>query len=534
VEAFRKDDILREKLRDTLRSVNDVERLLARCSAGSGNARDLAQLRDTLTVVPTILDILQTGAPVLCEIAEDADRIDDLRQLLAEAIIDNPPLSVRDGGMVRKGYNKELDILRSASTEGKDWIAALENEEKERSGIKTLRVGYNNVFGYYIEISRNNLNNVPDDYIRKQTLEYEALVLGAEDKIKDLEYSILNQLREATAREADRIQKLARVIAKTDVLASFAETAARNRYVRPVVDDTEEIVITGGRHPVVEQTGSGERFISNDAYLNTDSQQLIILTGPNMAGKSTWLRQVALITLMAQIGSFVPADEVRIGVCDRIFTRVGASDDLATGQSTFMMEMTETANILNNATRKSLVILDEIGRGTSTFDGLSLAWAVAEHLHESPKLGCKTLFATHYHQLNELENTLKRIKNFRIAVKETNGTILFMRKIVPGGTDRSYGIHVARLAGLPPEVIQRAGQVLQSLEENDEITEKARGLADRHVTIPPPTPRTQLTLFEVKEHPIVDELMDIDVDDMTPRQALDAIARLQKKVGKNK
>jgi len=546
VEAFRKDDILREKLRDTLRSVNDVERLLARCSAGSGNARDLAQLRDTLTVVPTILDILQTGAPVLREIAEDADRIDDLRQLLAEAIIDNPPLSVRDGGMVRKGYNKELDILRSASTEGKDWIAALENEEKERSGIKTLKVGYNNVFGYYIEITRNNLDSVPEDYIRKQTLanaeryitpalkEYEALVLGAEDKIKDLEYSILNQLREATAREADRIQKLARVIAKTDVLASFAETAARNRYVRPTVDDTEEIVITGGRHPVVEQTSSGERFISNDAYLNTDSQQLIILTGPNMAGKSTWLRQVALITLMAQIGSFVPADEVRIGVCDRIFTRVGASDDLATGQSTFMMEMTETANILNNATRKSLVILDEIGRGTSTFDGLSLAWAVAEHLHESPKLGCKTLFATHYHQLNELENTLKRIKNFRIAVKETNGTILFMRKIVPGGTDRSYGIHVARLAGLPAEVIQRAGQVLQSLEENDEITEKARGLADRHVTIPPPTPRTQLTLFEVKEHPIVDELMDIDVDDMTPRQALDAIARLQKKAGKGK
>jgi DNA mismatch repair protein MutS len=329
--------------------------------------------------------------------------------------------------------------------------------------------------------------------------------------------------------EADRIQALARLLAKIDVLANFADIAARYKYRRPAVTATDTIKIVNGRHPVVEHTLFGERFVPNDAHLDTNDDQLIILTGPNMAGKSTYLRQVALITLMAQLGSFVPADEAEIGVVDRIFTRVGASDDLATGQSTFMVEMTEAANILNNATNKSLVILDEIGRGTSTFDGLSIAWAVAEYLHESPKLGCKTLFATHYHQLNELENTLPRAKNYRIAVKEGAEGIVFLRKIVPGGTDRSYGIHVAKLAGLPLPVIERAQQVLQSLEENDEIAERARGLVDKRTTIPPPLPRTQLTLFEVTEHPVVDELMAVDVDDLTPRQALDMLAKLQKK-----
>ncbi|MHB9026705.1 MAG: DNA mismatch repair protein MutS [Armatimonadota bacterium] len=544
VEAFREDDLLRGKVRDELRNIHDLERLLSRAASGNGNARDLAQLRDSLSVIPRVLAAMEDASPVLKTLVEGADTLDDLRETLAAGLVDSPPISVRDGGMIRPGYNDELDTLRRASTEGKDWIAALETSERERTGIKSLKVGFNNVFGYYIEISRTNLDMAPDDYIRKQTLanaeryitpalkEYEALVLGAEDKLKELEFKLFTALRGAVTMEADRIQKLARLLAQVDVLASFAEVAARNRYRRPTIDTSQAVTIVNGRHPVVELTLAGERFVPNDAHLDTESDQLIILTGPNMAGKSTALRQVALITLMAQVGSFVPADEATIGLVDRIFTRVGASDDLATGQSTFMMEMTEAANILNNATRKSLVILDEIGRGTSTFDGLSIAWAVAEFIHESPRLGCKTLFATHYHQLNELENMLPRVKNYRVAVKEGPDGIVFLRKIVPGGTDRSYGIHVAKLAGLPGEVVDRAQQVLQSLEENDEIAERARGLADKHVTIPPPMPRTQLTLFEVVEHPVVEELMAVDVDDMTPRQALEMLARLQKKAKK--
>ena len=388
------------------------------------------------------------------------------------------------------------------------------------------------------------MDAAPADYIRKQTLanaerfitpalkEYEAMVLGAEDKLKELEFTLFTALRGAVALEAERIQRLARLLAQLDVLANFAELAARHRYHRPSVNTGDVLTILNGRHPVVEQTLAGERFVPNDTRLDLDTHQLIILTGPNMAGKSTALRQVALITLLAQLGCFVPADAAEIGVVDRIFTRVGASDDLATGQSTFMVEMTETANILNNATRRSLVILDEIGRGTSTFDGLSLAWAVAEYLHESPRLGCKTLFATHYHQLNELENTLPRVQNYRIAVKENADGIVFLRKVVPGGTDRSYGIHVARLAGLPQAVVDRAQQVLQSLEENDLITERARGLVDKHATIPPPLPKAQLTLFEVVEHPVMEELRAVDVDDLSPRQALDMLVKLQQKAKK--
>jgi DNA mismatch repair protein MutS len=541
VEAFREDGLLRDKVREALREVHDLERLCSRAATGAGTPRDLAQLRDTLGALPSLFAALDGAAPVLQQLAGGADLLPDLQDTLATALVEAPPLNARDGGIIRSGYHAELDTLRRAATEGKDWIAALEASERERTGIRSLKVGFNNVFGYYIEVSRANLDAVPPDYIRKQTLanaerfitpalkEYEAMVLGAEDKLKELEFSLFAALRGAVALEAERIQRLARLIAQVDVLATFAEVAARNRYVRPVVDAADRLAITAGRHPVVEQTLAGERFVPNDAELDIQTNQLIILTGPNMAGKSTYLRQVALITLMAQVGSFVPAEAAEIGIVDRIFTRVGASDDLATGQSTFMMEMSETANILNNATARSLVILDEIGRGTSTFDGLSIAWAVAEHLHESPRLGCKTLFATHYHQLNELESALPRAKNYRIAVKESDEGIVFLRKIVPGGTDRSYGIHVARLAGLPREVVDRAQQVLQSLEENDEIAERARGLADRHVTIPPPLPRTQLTLFEVADHPVVEELRDLDVDDITPRQALDMLAKLQKR-----
>ena len=544
VAAFREEDMLRERVREELHGIHDLERLLARAASGNGNARDLAQLRDSLAAIPRLLAAMEDASPILKVMVEGADTLPELYDTLANAIVDAPPLSLRDGGMIRKGYSDELDLLRRASTEGKDWIAALETTERERTGIKSLKVGFNNVFGYYLEISRTNLDMVPDDFIRKQTLanaeryitpalkEYEAMVLGAEDKLKELEFKLFSAVRDAVALEADRIQRLARLIARVDVLADFAEVAARNRYHRPIVDAGERLKIVNGRHPVVEQTQAGERFVPNDLELDTESQQLIILTGPNMAGKSTFLRQAALITLLAQMGSFVPAEQAEIGLVDRIFTRVGASDDLATGQSTFMVEMTETANILNNATRKSLVVLDEIGRGTSTFDGLSIAWSVAEYLHESPRLGCKTLFATHYHQLNELENTLPRAKNYRIAVKESAEGIVFLRKIVPGGTDRSYGIHVAKLAGLPPAVLERAQQVLQSLEENDQIAEHARGLVDKHATIPPPLPRTQLTLFEVVDHPIVEELKALDVDDLTPRQALDMLARLQKKANK--
>jgi len=546
VAVFREDDMLREGVRDELHGIHDLERLLSRAASGSGNARDLAQLRDSLRVAPRLLVRLEDASPLLSTLVEGADVLPDLCATLTAALVDAPPISVREGGMIRPGYHSELDTLRRASTEGKDWIAALETTERERTGIKSLKVGFNNVFGYYIEVSRANADLTPADFIRKQTLanaeryitpalkEYEALVLGAEDKLKDLEFTLFSTLRAVVTLEADRIQALARLLAQVDVLASFAEVAARNRYRRPVITTGAELTIVNGRHPVVELTTAGERFVPNDAHLDTENDQLIILTGPNMAGKSTYLRQVALITLMAQLGAFVPADEATVGVVDRIFTRVGASDDLATGQSTFMVEMTETANILNNATGRSLVVLDEIGRGTSTFDGLSIAWAVAEYLHEAPGLGCKTLFATHYHHLNELGHSLARAKNFRIAVKEGPDGIVFLRKIVPGGTDRSYGIHVAKLAGLPGEVVERAQQVLHSLEENDEIAERARGLVGRNVTIPPPLPRAQLTLFEITEHPVVEELMAVELDDLTPRQALDMLARLQKKANKSK
>lgn len=541
VAAFRTDDVLRDNVRAELRNIHDLERLLSRAATGTGSARDLAQLRDSLTVVPRLLALLAGAAPSLQLMVEGADELHDLREKLTAALVEAPPVSVREGGMILKGFNAELDKLRSAATEGKGWIAQLEASERERTGIRTLKVGYNSVFGYYIELSRTNIDLAPADYIRKQTLanaerfitpalkEYEALVLGAEDKLKTLEFNIYTALRETVAAEATRVQALARLVAQIDVLGNFAEVAARRRYTQPTVTTEESLNITNGRHPVVELTMAGERFVPNDVHLDTENEQLIILTGPNMAGKSTYLRQVALITLLAQVGSFVPADEAVIGLVDRIFTRVGASDDLATGQSTFMVEMTETANILNNATRQSLVVLDEIGRGTSTFDGLSLAWAVAEYLHESPRLGCKTLFATHYHQLNELENTLPRARNYRIAVKESADNIVFLRKIVPGGTDRSYGIHVAKLAGLPLPVLERAQQVLHSLEENDQLAESARGLETKHATIPPPMPKTQLTLFEIAEHPVVAELQELDVDDLSPRQALDMLAQLQRR-----
>jgi len=486
---------------------------VSRAAAGAATGRDLAGLRDSLRALPRFAACLaEADAEPLQQLVAGFDPVADLRDLLERA--------------------------------GKEWIAGLQERERERTGIKSLKVGYNQVFGYYIEVTKPNLHLVPEGYQRRQTManaerfitpelkEYESKVLGAEERILALEQELFEELRRRVVAETERIQQAAQVVARADVLAAFAEAADRNRYRRPVVTDGDEIRIRGGRHPVVELTLQGERFVPNDAELDCSENQVLIITGPNMAGKSTYLRQVALIVLMAQIGSFVPAEEATIGVVDRIFTRVGASDDLASGQSTFMVEMTETANILRHATRRSLIVLDEIGRGTSTFDGLSLAWAVAEHIHNSPQLGAKTLFATHYHHLNELAESLPRVKNYRIAVKESGDQIVFLRRIVPGGTDRSYGIQVARLAGLPQEVIERAKQVLWSLEQREHVGEgvSARPAAPAEARAPAPG---QVALFGETPDPMVEELRNLDVNNLTPLQALAKLAELRERARRN-
>ncbi|MBC8102080.1 MAG: DNA mismatch repair protein MutS, partial [Cytophagales bacterium] len=475
VEAFHADPLARGDVRDALRGVSDLERLMARVSTGTANARDLVSLRLSLDRVPEVAaHAAQIADASVRALLERMDRLPEVADLIARGLVEEPPLSLREGGLIADGFDAELDELRDISRGGKSWIATLETTERERTGIKSLKVGYNAVFGYYIEVSRPNLALVPEgEYIRKQTTatgerfitpdlkEMEAKVLGAQDKITTREYDLFCGLRDTLATHAASVLHVAQAVARLDVVASLAEVAAANRYTRPEVDEGAVIEIKAGRHPVVEKLGGHTVFIPNDTLLDNGPNQLHVITGPNSSGKSTVLRQVALIVLLAQVGSFVPADYARIGIVDRIFTRVGAHDDLAAGQSTFMVEMTETANILNNATERSLVILDEIGRGTSTFDGVSIAWAVAEHLAQR---GCKTLFATHYHLLNELEKQLPSVRNFRVAVKETGDRIVWLRKIVAGGTDKSYGVQVARMAGLPPEVIARAQEVLVDLE----------------------------------------------------------------------
>jgi DNA mismatch repair protein MutS len=475
---------------------------------------------------------------------EGFDPAADLHDLLSRGLADSPPATLRETGTIRPGYSPELDSLHQARTRGKEWIAGLQQRERERTGIKSLKVGFNQVFGYYIEVTRPNLGLVAEDYQRRQTManaerfitpelkEYESQVLGAEERILALEQQLFAELRERVVAESARLQRAADVVARADALASFAEVAARNSYCRPTISEDDRIDIRGGRHPIVEMTLSGERFVPNDAHVDCSENQILIITGPNMAGKSTYLRQVALITLMAQIGSFVPAQAASIGLVDRIFTRVGASDDLATGQSTFMVEMTETANILHHATRRSLVILDEIGRGTSTFDGLSIAWAVAEHLHDAPGLGAKTLFATHYHHLNELSQSLPRVKNFRVAVKEIGDQVVFLRQIVPGGTDRSYGIQVARLAGLPRNVIERAKQVLWSLEERDRVNHGGPRAAAASGAAPPSPSLDQLPLFESAPDPILEELRRVDINNLTPFEALAKLAELKRRASR--
>ena len=468
----------REEIRDNLNKILDMERLTARITLSAANARDLIALKNSITPIKTIKGLLEKiPSEIFKGMLSEWDDLSDIEKLIDISIKDEPPLSLKDGGLIKDGYSKELDELRSISRDGKEWIVQMEGRERERTGIANLKVSYNKVFGYFIEITKKHLSKVPEGYVRKQTVatgeryisqelkEYEDKILGAEEKIKSIEYQIFEEIRKRIAEEGKRILKMAGIISEIDVLASLAEVASRYDYICPSINENDTIEIIDGRHPILERIIEGERFVPNDTCLDNHNNQIMIITGPNMAGKSTYMRQVALIVLMAQTGSFVPAREAKVGIVDRIFTRVGAQDYLQKGQSTFMVEMNETANILNNATSRSLIILDEIGRGTSTFDGISIAWSVVEYIHNNTK--AKTLFATHYHELTELSITLDSVKNYNIAVKEWNDEIIFLRKIAVGSADKSYGIQVARLAGLPKEVIERAKEVLANLENKE-------------------------------------------------------------------
>jgi DNA mismatch repair protein MutS len=525
----------RAEMINLLSKLSDVERLVNRVRAGIATPRELVSLRRSLEQLPQLKAILSADT-ALEWLASELKPCEDVVTLISQAIVDDPPPVVGEGNVIKSGFSSELDELRSASSNARKYLADLERTERDRTGIKSLKVGYNRVFGYYIEVTSPHLSRVPQDYIRKQTLagaeryftpqlkEYESLILNAETRIAELESSIFRQVCRQVGDCGERILSIAAALAQIDVLSAFAEVAVRHGYVCPKLTADDSITIVNGRHPVVERALVDERFVPNDTYLSNQDAQLIILTGPNMSGKSTYLRQVALIVLLAQIGSFVPADSATIGLVDRIFTRVGLQDDLVTGQSTFMIEMVETANILNNATSKSLIILDEIGRGTSTYDGLSIAQAVAEYIHNHPRLGAKTLFATHYHELVELANFLPRVRNYNIAVSEEGGKVVFLRKIIPGGADKSYGIHVAQLAGLPRAVVHRAEEVLTELESNGDV-KVVPGVQprSRHKA-----PREQLPLFGQKS-PVMDEILKLDVSSMTPLEAITKLYELQRK-----
>ncbi len=525
----------RAEVINLLSKLSDVERLINRVRAGIATPRELVSLRRSLEQLPQLKVILSADA-ALEWLSSELKPCEDVVSLISGAIVDDPPPVVGEGNVIKGGFSSELDELRSASSNARKYLADLERTERDRTGIKSLKVGYNRVFGYYIEVSSPHLSRVPQDYIRKQTLagaeryftpqlkEYESLILTAETRIAELESSIFRQVCRQVGDCGERILGIAAALAQIDVLSAFAEVAVRHGYVCPSLTADDSITIVNGRHPVVERALVDERFVPNDTYLSNQDAQLIILTGPNMSGKSTYLRQVALIVLLAQIGSFVPADSATIGLVDRIFTRVGLQDDLVTGQSTFMIEMVETANILNNATSKSLIILDEIGRGTSTYDGLSIAQAVAEYIHNHPRLGAKTLFATHYHELVELANFLPRVRNYNIAVSEEGGKVVFLRKIIPGGADKSYGIHVAQLAGLPKAVVHRAEEVLSELESNGDV-KVVPGIQPRPRQ---KTSREQLPLFGQKS-PVTDEIIKLDISSMTPLEAITKLYELQRK-----
>jgi DNA mismatch repair protein MutS len=521
-----------------LGKVGDLERLTNRVRAGIANPRELVSLGRSLELVPQVSALLEDEKD-LGWLYSELKPCDDIVALIARAVVDEPSASLGEGDVIRGGFSGELDELRSASSNARKYLADLERTERERTGIKSLKVGYNKVFGYYIEVTSPHVHRVPADYIRKQTLvgaeryftpqlkEYESLILNAESKIAELESSLFRQVCHQIGESGDRILRIAAALARVDVLSAFAEVAARYGYVRPKLTRDDSITISGGRHPVVERALVDEQFVPNDTYISNRDAQLVILTGPNMSGKSTYLRQVAIIVLLAQIGSFVPADSATIGLVDRIFTRVGLQDDLVTGQSTFMIEMLETANILNNATSKSLIILDEIGRGTSTYDGLSIAQAVAEYIHNHPRLGAKTLFATHYHELVALAGFLPRVKNFNVAVSEEGGKVVFLRRIIPGGADKSYGIHVAQLAGLPRAVVHRAEEVLRELENHGEGGTERTPRSRRGGGEPA---SAQLPLFGQKA-PLVDEILKLDISSITPLEAITKLYELQRKAG---
>ncbi len=549
VESLSRNSVDRDELREYLNTIYDLERLLGKVSYKTANPRDLIALRNSLAMLPSIKTVLgDLDAALLQEINDHMDALDDIYHLIDDSIIEEPPISIREGGMIKEGFSETIDSLRNAKTDGKNWLAALEEEDRERTGIRNLRIKYNKVFGYYFEVTNSYKDLVPEDYIRKQTLanaeryttprlkELEDSILNAEDKLSSLEYDLFCEIRESIAAQMERIQRTARAVAKLDVFASLSYVAERNQYIRPSLNDKGIIDIKGGRHPVVEQMIDHDMFIDNDTYLDNRKHCIAVITGPNMAGKSTYMRQTALIVLLAQIGSFVPARKADIGIVDRIFTRVGASDDLSSGQSTFMVEMNEVANILRNATVNSLLVLDEIGRGTSTFDGLSIAWAVIEHISNRKILGAKTLFATHYHELTELEDKMDNVNNYCIAVKEKGDDIVFLRKIVKGGADKSYGIQVAKLAGVPDMVIDRAKEIVEQLSDND-IIEKVQNIEvnikseKRKAVKYDEVDLEQMSLFDtVKDEDIIRELQEIDVGNLTPVDALNTLYRLQNKL----
>jgi DNA mismatch repair protein MutS len=543
--------MIREEIREYLRPVYDLERLITKVAYGSANPRDLIALAGSLAMLPHIHTLLkECDAPILLDICTAFDTLEDLHTLITDTIKEEPPILMKEGGIIRDGLNPEVDSFRKAKSEGRDWLAKLEEEERNKTGIKNLKIKFNKVFGYYLEVTNSYKAMVPDYYVRKQTLanaerytiptlkELEDTILGAEDKLHALEFQLFTQLRETIGKEVKRIQKTAKDVALIDVLTSLALVAEQGNYVRPKLNNKGIIDIKDGRHPVVEKIIPNQMFIVNDTYLDENKHRISIITGPNMAGKSTYMRQVALITLLAQVGSFVPASSANLAISDRIFTRVGASDDLASGQSTFMVEMTEVANILRNATKKSLLILDEIGRGTSTFDGLSIAWSVIEYISDSKLLGAKTLFATHYHELTELEGKIEHVNNYCIAVKEKGDDIVFLRKIVKGGADKSYGIQVAKLAGVPEIVIDRAKEIVEELADED-ISQKISNLSAKELSGKKKgktvkldqVDLAQMSLFDtVKDDDVIEELKAIDVSNLTPMDALNMIYQLQNKL----
>ena len=537
VKELKDNMMLRGEITDTLKKVYDIERLAGKMTYGNANARDMITLKNSLERLPEVKSVLaMCQSHKLKELYENLDELKDVFALIEKSIVEDPPMTIKDGGIIKLGYDEEIDTLKKASTEGKTWLAKLEADEKEKTGIKTLKVGYNKVFGYYIEVSKSFVSQVPERFIRKQTLTtgeryitdelktIENQILGAEEKVVNLEYNAFVEIRTEIAKNIKRLQKTANVVSTLDVLSSFAQVAEDMNYCMPVVKDDGIINIKEGRHPVIEKMIGSGNFVPNDTYLDKEGDRLAIITGPNMAGKSTYMRQVALITLMAQVGSFVPATEAQIGVVDKIFTRVGASDDLSMGQSTFMVEMMEVATILKEATENSLVILDEIGRGTSTYDGLSIAWAVAEYIANKEKCGAKTLFATHYHELIELADKQEGIKNYSIAVKEKGEDIIFLRKIVEGGTDESYGIHVARLAGVPKVVTKRADEILTSLERKSMLSGKKQEKENKKVV------EGQFDMFNFKLAEIAHEIDKINLNELTPIDALNTLMKIKEKM----